>query len=198
MFERFTDDARGVVTGAQDSARRLGHGAIGSQHLLLSLIGGDSDVAELLRSEGLTPEAVEAALVAAGPGLFGEADKQALATLGIDLDVVRDRIEAAFGPRALDRDRTRRRHRRWRRHRECPEDGEPNSGWIRFTPEAKKCLELSLREALALRSRHIGVEHIAMALTWMADGVTPAIFAACGVTPEAMRRELRDRYRQAG
>jgi hypothetical protein len=39
----------------------------------------------------------------AGAGLFGGLDKDALATIGIDLDAVRARIEAAFGPQALAR-----------------------------------------------------------------------------------------------
>src|SRR6478672_1434813 len=36
-------------------------------------------------------------------GLFGGLDKDALATIGIDLDAVRARIEAPFGPQALAR-----------------------------------------------------------------------------------------------
>ena len=36
MFERFTDTARHVVVQAQDDARRLGHGYIGCEHLLLA------------------------------------------------------------------------------------------------------------------------------------------------------------------
>lgn len=36
MFERFTDEARQVVTLAQDESRRAGHQDIGVEHLLLS------------------------------------------------------------------------------------------------------------------------------------------------------------------
>jgi len=42
-------------------------------------------------------------------------DRDALAVLGIDLDVVTERVEAAFGPGALTR--PSRRRRRWRRNR---------------------------------------------------------------------------------
>jgi ATP-dependent Clp protease ATP-binding subunit ClpC len=38
MFERFTESARIVVTGAQDEARQLGTGYIGTEHLLLALL----------------------------------------------------------------------------------------------------------------------------------------------------------------
>ena len=36
MFERFTEDARHVVVQAQADARRLEHGFIGCEHLLLA------------------------------------------------------------------------------------------------------------------------------------------------------------------
>lgn len=38
MFERFTDRARAVVVLAQEEARRLGHGYIGTEHILLALM----------------------------------------------------------------------------------------------------------------------------------------------------------------
>jgi ATP-dependent Clp protease ATP-binding subunit ClpA len=37
MFERFTDQARRVVVLAQEEARMLGHGYIGTEHILLGL-----------------------------------------------------------------------------------------------------------------------------------------------------------------
>ena len=40
MFERFTDRARRVVVLAQDEARGLQHNYIGTEHLLLGLLGG--------------------------------------------------------------------------------------------------------------------------------------------------------------
>jgi ATP-dependent Clp protease ATP-binding subunit ClpC len=38
VFERFTERARQVVVVAQDEARDLGHGYIGTEHLLLALL----------------------------------------------------------------------------------------------------------------------------------------------------------------
>jgi ATP-dependent Clp protease ATP-binding subunit ClpA len=39
MFERFTNRARHVVVLAQDEARRLQHNYIGTEHVLLGLLG---------------------------------------------------------------------------------------------------------------------------------------------------------------
>ena len=38
MFERFTGDARQAVVLAQEWSRKLGHGHIGTEHLLLALL----------------------------------------------------------------------------------------------------------------------------------------------------------------
>ena len=39
MYERFSDQARNAVRGAQEEARQLGHRQIGTEHLLLGLLG---------------------------------------------------------------------------------------------------------------------------------------------------------------
>lgn len=45
MFERFTHPARKVVVLAQDEARALDHGHIGTEHLLLGLLSEEEGVA---------------------------------------------------------------------------------------------------------------------------------------------------------
>ena len=45
MFERFTDQARRVVVLAQDEARMLHHGSIGTEHILLGLLAEGQGVA---------------------------------------------------------------------------------------------------------------------------------------------------------
>jgi ATP-dependent Clp protease ATP-binding subunit ClpA len=45
MFERFTNRARHVVVLAQDEARRLGHNYIGTEHILLGLLGEPDGIA---------------------------------------------------------------------------------------------------------------------------------------------------------
>jgi ATP-dependent Clp protease ATP-binding subunit ClpA len=108
MFERFTGDARTVVVHAQEHARRLGHRYIGCEHLLLAVTSTGQPASAVLRENGLTPEHVEVEIVrlaglGAGASLFADLDRDALASIGIDLDAVRARIEAAFGPEALTR-----------------------------------------------------------------------------------------------
>ena len=59
MFERFTDRARRVVVLAQEEARMLHHDHIGTEHILLGLIGeGEGVAAKALESLGISLEAV--------------------------------------------------------------------------------------------------------------------------------------------
>ena len=147
MFERFTGTARRVVVQAQEDARRLGHNYIGCEHLLLAAAAAGEPAGMVLRDHGVTPERVEAEIVrTVGRGRTadppGRLDREALAFIGIDLDVVRARIEAAFGPDALTRGlpATRRRRRpawgkgplaeltRRRRHRRARRDAAAPAG----------------------------------------------------------------------
>ena len=55
MFERFTDRARQTVVLAQEEARRLGHGYIGTEHLLLGLLReGEGVAAQSLGRMGIS------------------------------------------------------------------------------------------------------------------------------------------------
>src|SRR5207342_165590 len=154
MFERFTDRARKVTVDAQAAARRLGHGHIGTEHLLLGLLENDGIAAQVLSGAGVTRAAVEREILAeVGRGPLGAGDAEALGAIGIDLDEVRRRMEASFGPGALQ----------WHPDPSC-RGARPRLGHIPFTPRAKKVLELSLREALALKDRHIGTEHLLLGL----------------------------------
>jgi ATP-dependent Clp protease ATP-binding subunit ClpA len=106
MFERFDDDARTVVARAVEHAIRLGHRYVGGEHILLAVVFAGHPASDVMRAQGVTPELVEEEIVrqiglGAGAGLFAGLDRDALATIGIDLDAVRARIEASFGPQAL-------------------------------------------------------------------------------------------------
>merc|ERR1719321_1168491 len=55
MFERFTEKAIKVVTLAQEEARRLGHNFVGTEQILLGLIGESTGIAaKVLKSMGVT------------------------------------------------------------------------------------------------------------------------------------------------
>ncbi len=61
MFERFTERARQVVVKAQEEARGLGHDYIGTEHLLLGLLGVEEGLAgQVLESLGVGHERVRA------------------------------------------------------------------------------------------------------------------------------------------
>jgi ATP-dependent Clp protease ATP-binding subunit ClpA len=220
MFERFTAGARAVVVQAQEHARRLGHGYIGCEHLLLAAASTGEPAGAVLRERGVTPEGVEAEIVrraglGQAAGLFSALDRDALASIGIDIDAVRAQIEAAFGRDALTRGRsgTRpgpavargplallRRSRGGGRGRDTAAGAHPArpTGHIPFTPHAKKSLELSLREAVARHDGYIGAEHLTLALVGMDAGAVPPILSALGTTQAALRAAILDRYRQAG
>jgi ATP-dependent Clp protease ATP-binding subunit ClpA len=57
------------------------------------------------------------------------------------------------------------------------------TGHIPFTPSAKKTLELSLREALALKKEYIGTEHILLGLVAEGHGVGAQILVATAPPP---------------
>jgi hypothetical protein len=149
MFDRFSDAARHVVVQGQEEARSFGHSWVGTEHLLLGVLTQSTSPAVAALSDvGVTLETCRAALAqVVGRGGLGVSDAEALHTLGIDLDQVRNRVEAAFGAGALDRPpQPNRRHGfRWRRGR-C----EAGPGDLVFMPRAKRALERSLHEAIGL------------------------------------------------
>lgn len=203
MFERFTQDGRGVVHRAQEHARRLGHRAIGCEHLLLAVAGAGGTASSLLRARGAGPDALEEAITTlVGPGADDNDDKVALAALGIDLEEVRQALEARFGPGALDRATALRRGRRGRRgtgrrrrlarRPAC----DPLGRSLPFTPRAKRCLELSLRESLRLKHRTIEVDHIALALLTRDDTAAWQVLVGRGVDPVELRAAIEEPLRR--
>src|SRR5271170_4290185 len=55
MFERFTEKAIKVIMLAQEESRRLGHNFVGTEQILLGLIGeGNGIAAKTLKSKGAT------------------------------------------------------------------------------------------------------------------------------------------------
>src|ERR1022692_431879 len=75
MFERFTNRARHVVVLAQEEARRLQHNYIGTEHILLGLLGEPGGVAfGVLERFGMSLEGTRdevTAIVGTGKGTAG-------------------------------------------------------------------------------------------------------------------------------
>jgi len=181
MFERFTHEARTVVGRAEAEATALGADHIGTEHLLLALAGEWGDV---LRTLGVDGDALRREIAAMGREDPGRLDADALASIGIDLDEVRRRVEAGFGPGALARRRRRSARGRVLNHRP-------------FTPRAKKALELSLREALALGHRHIGAGHLMLGVVRDGDSGAARALERAGASPEQVRSAVLVRLRAA-
>jgi ATP-dependent Clp protease ATP-binding subunit ClpC len=103
-------------------------------------------------------------------GLLAEDESvsaRALRALDITLDAARDQVRQIIGPG----------------HHEQPER-------IPFTPRAKKVLELSLREALKLKSHHIGTEHLLLGLVTEGMGVGAQILVQLGTPLQAVRDKV--------
>ena len=134
---------------AQHEARTLGHGHIGTEHILLGLIDEG-------RGVGTT----------------------ALTSMGINLDEMRQAAQDSIG------------------HGAQP----PESEHIPFSPQAKKVLELSLREANQFGHNYIGTEHILLALIREGGGAAQ-LLAGAGVDHDRAREqviELLYGHREAG
>ncbi|HEX4428476.1 MAG TPA: Clp protease N-terminal domain-containing protein [Frankiaceae bacterium] len=170
MFERFTTPARESIRRAQDEARELRHPSIGTEHVLLGIAEVDGPAAQVLLARGLTPQVLRQRLIVrVDDGL----DPDALATVGIDLEQVRLATEAHLGPGALDKPRP-------------PVKG----GHLPLTKGAKKALELSLREALHLKSGEIGTGHLLLGLLREGEGLAVRLLVESRVDLDALRADV--------
>ncbi|MEV7143272.1 Clp protease N-terminal domain-containing protein [Streptomyces tauricus] len=197
MFERFTKDARAVVLGAVGHAERLEAEAVEEQHMLLALLDREASRASFaLTSLGLAGrrESVQRALAEARRrGGLSRADTDALSGLGIDVSAIVSRVEEAHGEGALEAA-----HGNTKGHGKGDgNDSGRGKGWWSglvggrrpFARGAKDVLTESLRMALAQQDRHIGDEHLLLALA-ARPGVPSEVLADHGVTYVALRRVL--------
>jgi hypothetical protein len=179
MFERFTKDARAVVEGAVGHSERAGAETVEEEHMLLALLDREGSRGSFaLASLGLTGrhESVERGLAEARRrGGLSRADAEALSGLGVDVSEIVSRVEEAHGVGALESGK-RGGGGRWSKRRP-------------FAQGAKDMLTQSLRMALARHDRHIGDEHLLMAIT-VRPGVPAEVLADHGVTYETVTRVL--------
>lgn len=184
MFERFTTSARGIVVRAQQEAVRAGDAWIGTEHVVVALADDDGVAGEVLRAAGVTADAARTAR-AAGSGRAEDLDADALKSIGIDQ--VRRPVEDTFGTGALDGATPARRTRRWFSR---------VSGHVPFTPDAKKALKRSIRQAVANGDTHIGSEHLLLGVL-DAEGPGGAVLADLGADLGALRSSTLERLRRS-
>lgn len=184
MFERFTREARVVVIDAREEAKALQAPRIESEHVLLGVLAtADGPLGQVLRDAGLNVDDARAVVAGAARGrVLGEDDAEALGTIGIDLDAVRESLESAFGTGALDRGSPEEGGRGW--------FGRKGGGHIAFSKNAKKSIELALREAIVHKDDRIGPEHILLGVLRAAEGTTLAVVEARIPVDELRRRVL--------
>jgi ATP-dependent Clp protease ATP-binding subunit ClpA len=194
MFERFTNRARHVVVLAQEEARQLQHNYIGTEHILLGLLGEPEGVgAKALDRFGMTREGTRdevRAIVGTGPSapsghipFTPRAKKTLELALREALQLHHNYIGTehillgllgepeGVGAQALDRFGMTRESTREEVRAIVGTGPSAPSGHIPFTPRAKKTLELALREALQLHHNYIGTEHILLGVIREGDGV---------------------------
>jgi len=193
MLERFTTSARQTVMGARDEAIATGRTYVGTEHMLIALLDVDRGPAyRVLTEAGVTAASVRADLdrripPAADP--LGPGDAEALRAIGIDLDAVIARVEAAFGEGALDEpdEPGGGRRRLFGRGRREPMGTRRHP---RITPRAKKVLELSLREAIYRNDHEIRAEHILLGLIREGEGLAAQILTDAGLSLADLRTRL--------
>ncbi len=137
-FGRFAGRGRAVIVLALEEARLLNHDSIGTEHILLGLLRGGEGVAA-----------------------------QALESLGIDLEAVRQEVVEITG-----------------QGDQAPPEHIP------FTARAKRVLELSLREAMQLGHNYIGTEHILLGLVREGDGVAAQVLVKLGADLNQVRHQV--------
>jgi ATP-dependent Clp protease ATP-binding subunit ClpA len=176
VFERFTTQARSVVTLAQQEACEHGRPNIGTRHLLLGILATpDTAGARALEALGIRERDMreDVRRLDRDRSAFSDEDADALRSVGIDLDEVRRTVEQTFGSGALERGATAG-ARSW-------------AGHVPLTPGSKKALELALREAIHLGHRSIGTEHLLLGLVRDEGCSAARILAARGADRERLR-----------
>src|SRR6266511_3028538 len=119
--------------------------------------------ARLLRHNYVGTEHLLLGLLYEGEGIAA----QALGSLGVSLQAVRGQVEQLIG-----------------RGPTTP------TGHIPFTPRAKKVLELSLREALALGHNYIGTEHLLLGLVREGEGVAAQVLGRFDADHARLREQV--------
>lgn len=172
MFERFTADARLAVIEAQMVARQSGSVEVGPADLLAGLVKGG---VPLLAEMGIAADEIAAELARIRRrGGVSDADAEALTEFGIDVEQIVERVEQTHGEGAL-----------------AGRLGPAKRGHVPFTTQSKKTLELSLKEAVRLGDKHLGQEHILLALAQQRG--TDELLARRGADYVTLRRVVQQR-----
>jgi ATP-dependent Clp protease ATP-binding subunit ClpA len=170
-----------LFVAAQDEAIAFRHDWIGTEHVLLALLGRDDETARALRGFGLTLVGVREdtrCIVGEGPAPEAVFDADALGTIGVDLQAVRQRVEATFGEGALERASRRR--------------GSCGGAGFGVAPLLKRALESARHEA-ARRGTPLSAADVALAIAQQRGSVAGRILHGRAISPERLRAALGGR-----
>lgn len=157
--------ALGFLGPAAAEARTLGHNFVGTEHLLLALLASPTGSAPTaLERLGIVSDQIRDRLLSKlakppAPNL----DPEALATLGIDVEAVRARLEKTFGPGAIEQTR---------------------SGCMRIAPRAKLALAYAVDEA---HGQTVADSHVLAGLLRSQDSLAAQVLAEFGISLAEVR-----------
>lgn len=179
MTQHFSSQCRRVVGRAQDQARQLGHPFLGTEHVLLAMLDdADGYTVTALRSAGVDIGEVRRAVW----WMIGDRlDPDALMSVGIDLQRVRDAAEAQFGAGALG-------STRW---------PTPIKGHLPMTRRVRAVLELAALAARKLGQSTITPEHLMLGMLDDAGGIAVRALRDCHVEVAELRLDIAT-YLQRG
>jgi len=160
---------RYLTLGAEE-ARRLGCNFVGTEHVLHVLLHDRAGaIASVLARLAVDPAAVESSLASSWPAADptrAKIDPEALATLGIDLEVVRTQLEQTFGRGALERTR---------------------ASCLGIAPQLKLALAHALDYA---GDQPLGDEHVLLGMLSVPDSAAARVLARFGVSVDDAQATL--------
>jgi ATP-dependent Clp protease ATP-binding subunit ClpC len=156
----FTERVRRVLQNAREEAVALRHEYVGTEHILLGLLGAGGVAESALQNLGTNPADVRKAIletVRPGPA---EGTATGAAASGGLLGAIADSMG-------------------FRQKIDLP-----------YTSRAKKVLEFSMVEARELRHSYVGTEHLLLGLMREERGIAAQILTSTGLTINGVREEV--------
>jgi hypothetical protein len=198
VFEELDADARRVLDVAIASARELGHGWVGTEHVLIGTLTHrtllPAGAQELLPQAAEVRHRLTDGIRATGAMV---SDDVLLASLGIDVTEVRRRAAEVFGPDAVRRAQIRvhssergrrRRRRRCERVPRCMTmlDGEG----LAMAPRLKRAFELARKTRTRSGEASVTPTVLLGALLSIEDGLACELLVCLGVDVPRVRTAL--------
>ena len=215
MVERFTEKAIKVIMLAREEARRLGHNFVGTEQILLGLVGeGTGVAAKTLKSMGvnLKDARVEVEkIIGRGSGFvaveipftprakrvlelsWDEARQLGHNYIGTEhllLGLIREPGSVALDVLATMGVKADRLHIEV--EKQLPKGDPKPSQELMLTPRGRRVIDLAYDEARNLFNNYIGTEHLLLALIREGDGLAGRALKKMGVRLEPARKLVKE------